>query len=261
MITNLNNLIENIKDNKPLSVVRLGNVEIVSLLKKQGIYNQMYTNAGFYGGEEIYKIWKKLYVEALIKSDCLLDVYSCNSFQITGDLLVKLNLWKPTLPYIEDPSWWVNILSSLEETIGIVSYFKKDIEEQIPKLDKIWRKKNLNKLKFTVVKSYQSIEGNAPHEDWNETFTQLKKKVDKHPEIKVWFISCGCYGLPLTNYLKEKGCRAIYVGGILQMFFGLKGKRWLDRKEANVHFNSLWKFPSEKPENATNVEDSCYWGN
>jgi hypothetical protein len=260
MINNLDNLIKLILTDKPLSVVRMGNVEITSLLQKEGIYKQMYTNAGFYGDEEIYRIWKKLYVQSLLKCDCLLDVYTCNSFAITGDLLVKLNLWKPTLPYYEDPSWYVNILNLIQEPIGIVSFFKKDIEKQIPKMDKIWGVKGLAKKKYVVVKAFQTIKGNTPHNNWHETYVAMQNRIDKHPEVKVWFLSCGCYGMPLCDYIKSKGGRAIYVGGILQLFFGLRGNRWEDRPNVKKLINSSWKFPTEKPENFNEVESGCYWG-
>jgi hypothetical protein len=49
MINNYNELINRINDDKPLSVIRFGNVEMTSILST-GIYPQMFTNAGFYGG-------------------------------------------------------------------------------------------------------------------------------------------------------------------------------------------------------------------
>lgn len=259
MISNLEQLNNQILSKEPLSIVRIGNVEVTSLLQQKGIYKQMFTNAGFYGNEEIYKKWKNLYVQALMKSDCLLDVYTCRSFHITGDLLIKLNLWKPTLPYVEDPKYWIELIKKIKEPIGIVSFFKADITRQIGKLNKIWDTTGLMK-DFVIVKAYQTISGNEPHEHWFKTFIELQKKIDKHPHIKVWFVSCGCYGLPLCDYLKNKGCRAIYVGGLLQLFFGLKGSRWDSRKDVTQYYNRHWVYPKERPKNAENVESGCYWG-
>tara|TARA_R110002020_G_scaffold307380_3_gene523218 strand:+ start:1705 stop:2502 length:798 start_codon:yes stop_codon:yes gene_type:complete len=260
MINNLYELEDAIKTKKPCSVVRMGNVEMTSILQENGIYPQMFTNAGFYGDEEIYKKWKNLYVKALINCDCLLNVYTCSSFAIQGNLIIKLGLWKPTLPYVEDPSYWIALLENIKESIGIVSFFKADITRQLGKMDKIWNRQKMKNKDFIIVKAFQSITGNEPHNDWLETFEQLKKRVDKHSRTKVWFVSCGCYGLPLCDYLKSKGCRAIYLGGILQLLFGLKGKRWDERPEVKKVVNKYWKYPEERPFGSTNVEDGCYWG-
>jgi hypothetical protein len=261
MINNLIEMTSLIKGSKPCSIVRMGNVEMTSLLQEEGIYHQMYTNAGFYGDETIYKKWKNLYVQSLYNCDIILDVYSCPSFSIQGDVVTKLNIWKPTLPYNENPQYWVNLIETIPEPIGIISFFKADIIRQLGKLHKVWPKNPRMKNKdFVIVKAFQSISGNRPHENWMQTFNEMKKKIDKHPRIKVWFVSAGCYGLPLCDYLKSRGCRAVYLGGILQLIFGLKGKRWDERKEVKELMNSNWRYPEERPENAEAVESGCYWG-
>ena len=261
MINNLIEMTSLVLSKEPCSIIRMGNVEMSSLLQENGIYNQMYSNAGFYGNEEIYKKWKNHYVQAIINSDVILDVYTCPTFQIQGDLITKLNLWKPTLPYIEDPEWWIKLIELINEPLGIISFFKADITRQVGKLDKIWpENKKMKQKDFVIVKAFQSITGNRPHENWHRTFIELQKRIDKHPNIRVWFVSCGCYGLPICDYLKSKGCRAVYLGGLLQLLFGLKGKRWDEREVVNVHYNKHWKYPDEKPENCSNVENGCYWG-
>jgi hypothetical protein len=258
MLDNFNQLSDLLTSDEPVSIIRFGNVEVTSLLG-QGIYEQMYSNAGFYGDEKCYQYWKKLYIEALFKCNGILDVCSCASFQICGDLMIKLNCWKPTLPYIEDPSWWIQLIEEISEPIGVVSFFKKDIEEQIPNLSQIWVRRTLRKKKFNVVESWNTITGNKPHKDWNETFEKLKERVDSQTDTKLWLISCGCYGLPLCEYIRQKGGKAIYVGGLLQLIFGLKGSRWEDREEVTRHYNQYWKYPTTKPENYNSVEGGCYW--
>jgi archaellum biogenesis ATPase FlaH len=93
--------------------------------------------------------------------------------------------------------WWVeNIIMEHKGTIGIVSYFKEDIENQIKVLDKVWPNKKI-KNKFVVVKSLNSIAGNEPDEfnDWLEVFNDLQKRVKKEKEPTLWLVSAGCYGL------------------------------------------------------------------
>ena len=262
IINNFYELKERIHSKDPLSVIRLGNVEMTSLLQKKGIFDQMYTNAGFYCNderklEEVYKQWRNAYVRAMINCDLMLDVVTCSSFQIKGALLNKLNIWRPTLAYIEDPRWWIeNIIMEYEGTIGIVSYFKKDIDKQLKVMNEIWRKK-INK-KFIIVKSESSIKGNYPHNNWTETFNDLKKRVLKEKEPDLWLVSCGCYGVPLTDEIASSGKKAIYVGGLLQLLFGLKGQRWDQKQDIYRLYNEHWRYPNERPVNAENVEGWCY---
>lgn len=61
------------------------------------------------------------------------------------------------------------------------------------------------------------------------------------------------------------GKSAIYVGGVLQMYFGILGNRWIkDRPgiiKLYVENNPYWSRPkdSERPTGYQNIEKSCYW--
>ena len=59
------------------------------------------------------------------------------------------------------------------------------------------------------------------------------------------------------------GKSAIYVGGVLQMYFGIYGMRWMrERKDImNLFMNQYWSRPmeSERPEGYEKVEKSAYW--
>jgi len=53
----------------------------------------------------------------------------------------------------------------------------------------------------------------------------------------------------------------MYVGGALQLFFGIIGKRWFDQKEILMLMNDHWIRPlkEDQPGNYTRVEKGCYW--
>ena len=59
------------------------------------------------------------------------------------------------------------------------------------------------------------------------------------------------------------GKSAIYVGGVLQMYFGIYGERWMRERPdiLRVYMNEHWSRPkeSEKPTNHKTVENNCYW--
>ena len=259
MINNYNEFSQLIDSNDSISIVRLGNVEMSAILQDKGIYDQMYSNAGFYGEKKDYQNWKNKYVRALYNSTAILDVYSCKSFEIQANILDKLNIWKSTLPYIEMPDYYIRLLiDSKYKEINVISYFKKDIDSQLKYMNKIWNHK-INK-KFTVFKSENTIRGNEIDSGWTETFDKLCKSLGKC-HGKLYLVSCGCYGLPVCDYIRENGGKAIYLGGLLQTLFGLKGNRFDKREEYNRHYNSYWKYPSEKPKGSENVEGGCYWEN
>jgi len=264
MINRFTNIIDALNGKEPLSIIRLGNVEASALLTKDGsIYPKMKTNAGFFGDEEEFKKWKAMMLRALLNADCNLRVVTCNSFFVCDDVLTQLNIFIPTLPYVEDLGYYITMLNSLKTSnIGFVSYFKKDIERQLPKMEWIHKKRPITNdyKKWKIIKSENTISGNEPEDKtWNEVYDDLLKR-SLEADCDIYFVSCGCYGVPLCADLKLAGKKAYYVGGFLQLLFGLKGNRWEDRKIVSQYYNKYWRFPEEKPKNAESVENSCYWG-
>lgn len=264
MITN-NWLIHNLLTKKGFTALRQGNIESTAILQQEGIYDKLYTNAGFYSSdgndEKHYKKWKNLYVKALFNMDCHLDVVSCKSFIISGDVLTKLNIWCPMLVYIERIDFWLDMLQILQENkkkICIVSYFAEEMKQQFDNIKKIFNHIDLSKLDLEFVESWNTIKGNEPHSNWCRTYELLKCRIDK-TNSDIYLVSCGSYGLPICDYIKSKKKNAVYVGGLLQMLFGLRGNRWDERPFMNKYYNEHWKYPTKKPENAELVEGSCYW--
>jgi hypothetical protein len=261
MIHRFTHLIELLNTNKPCSIVRIGNVEATALLQKEGIYSQMKTNAGFFGEKEDFKKWKSEYTKAIMNADCNLKVITCSSFFVTDDIQTQLNIFLPTLPYMEDVGFWITLINNLKTSkIGFVSYFKKDMEKQLNKINAIHQKCILstNFDEWRIIKSENTIEGNEPYDKtFFEVYDDLLQRCLAE-DRDIYFISCGCYGLLLCNDLKKKGKQAIYVGGILQLIFGIMGKRWLDRPVITQHINKNWIYPSIIPVNGKNVEGWCY---
>jgi hypothetical protein len=100
--------------------------------------------------------------------------------------------------------------------------------------------------------------------DWFIEFDQFCEKIKAIQDtFDIALCSCGGYGNPVCSYIYSLGKSAIYVGGVLQMYFGIYGKRWLnERKEIMTLFMTLnWKRPSdnEKPSQFNTIESGCYW--
>jgi hypothetical protein len=100
------------------------------------------------------------------------------------------------------------------------------------------------------------------YNSWSESFAATKLEILKQMPFDVALLGCGSYGLPLTRYIVEDLKRtAIYIGGGLQILFGIKGRRWISHTEIRRLFNQNWVFPldEETPSGASKVEDSSYW--
>ena len=262
MIIDNNWLVECLLTKKGFMALRQGNVETTAILQLEGVYDQLYTNAGFYGTEEHFKKWKNEYIRALYNMDCHLEVVTCPSFSICGDLLTNLNIWCPTLVYIERIDFWLDLLRIFikeNKKICVVSYFAEEMKTQFKNIKKIFPHIDLTNLNLEFVVSDNTIRGNEEHDNWCQTFDFLKRKINK-TNSDIYLVSCGAYGLLLCNYIKTKEKNSIYVGGLLQMLFGLKGSRWDDRNFMNKYYNDLWKYPKKKPKNSEKVEGWCYGG-
>ena len=122
----------------------------------------------------------------------------------------------------------------------------------------------LEDQKFIFYKSYQTIAGNYIHNDWYETFVLMCKDI-KEIDFDIALLGCGGYGLPLCNFIKTKlNKSAIYIGGGLQLLFGVMGKRWENIpmwKKIISENNCKFIRPSEDEicMNSNTIEGGCYW--
>lgn len=110
---------------------------------------------------------------------------------------------------------------------------------------------------LATVKAVQTIAGNsAGFPSWFDALEQMEREISL-VDFDIALIGCGAYGLPLAAYVKKIGKQAIHVGGVLQLYFGIKGKRWNDWGL----YNDYWVSPDAKdiPNNADKVENGCYW--
>lgn len=262
MINRFYNLIDLFTKEGGLSIIRFGNVEATQMLTDQ-IYDQMKTNAGFFG--EDIKSWKADVLRCMLTSDVSLKVYSCSSFSVVDDVINKYQVFIPTVPYVEDISFWISFLDFLPtNNLCFVSYFAEEMEKQIPFMNWIFPKKirykKQNPRDWKFIFSENTIAGNEPKDkSYNEVLEDLFQRC-LEKDADVYLLSCGCYGLPLQYKLKEAGKKSVYIGGLMQLLFGLKGKRWDDRKIIKQHYNKYWKYPTKKPINAEGVEGWCYGG-
>ena len=107
----------------------------------------------------------------------------------------------------------------------------------------------------------QSIGNLKPHLSWKESLSVMKSDIEAL-DFDIALLGCGTYGLPLVDFIRNKlNKSAIYIGGSLQILFGIKGKRWDSHDEISDFYNENWIRPSieETPKNYKVLEGGCYW--
>jgi hypothetical protein len=227
-------------------------------------YIWVYQTEGFYGIPDFNR-FAQLYYESIQTSD-LQAYWGDPSFPgfmeyenfITPQNQVLINPCSLDAYSFENP--WTQSLAG--KKVLIVHSFKDSIDSQLKIKDKIWTNKNvLPDAEYITYKPVQSLGGFGPHTSWYDSFDRMCQDISKI-DFDVALLAAGGYGMPLSGYIKQhlnKG--AIYVGGCLQLFFGIKGRRWDSNIDVTKYYNEYWIRASkdETPSSAPIVEGGCYW--
>ena len=141
----------------------------------------------------------------------------------------------------------------------VIAPFTETIKAQHPKLSKIWGDKDvMPEFELLTLKSKFLFSPDSP--SWKDTLNDMKSEIS-NMDFDIALLGCSLYGLPLVSHIKTLGKSAIYIGGSLQLLFGIKGKRWDIREDINKMYNEHWVRPmtSEIPTNYIGLDDGTYW--
>lgn len=280
---------------KPCMVTRFGAVEISALVNYLGVTSKnkhsaikfifgnrqewwwnegvrftMTNNAGFFPSTDRNLL---KFGELMMKSISSIDVLGSWQEDENQFLAFFENADLINFLYL-DPYWsdkpWTRVLES--KKVLVVHPFAELIEYQYKtNRTKLFKDKDILPLfDLKVVKAVQSVGGNNQFVDWFEALEYMKSEIDKQ-DYDICLLGCGAYGMPLAAHVKNKGYKAVHVGGTLQLLFGIWGKRWdspkygeavLQREGAYITLrNESWVQPGNelRPENYKKIEDGCYW--
>ena len=263
-------IIKKLKSEEPFFIIRLGvgaeTWGTYNYFKDHKFYNyrSLSNNAGIYSKDNLdIKTYYSLYNEAIQNSDALATFptfimeeqkfftnrYNLNTIHNRA-LEPHHILYKNIIP-------WSHHL--INKKILIINPFVDSFISQLKNNFEIFpgKKVFLKDQDFVFYKGYNTSAGNHLHSSWKETFEIMKEEI-KNLEFDIALISVGGYGLLLGNYIKELGKSSIYIGGGLQLQFGVMGNRWKDMPMFNEGQNWIRPSPSELPPNPERVEDNCY---
>tara|TARA_B100001769_G_scaffold183661_1_gene145316 strand:+ start:15972 stop:16823 length:852 start_codon:yes stop_codon:yes gene_type:complete len=273
-------IIELLEKNEPFLISRLG-IGAETYLTYQYLsgsrinlnyLNALNNNAGIYNVNKTLRNYLDLYSECIKNSDYL--AYFTGSIINEQNFFInKYNLnilhsrvLEPFYSCLENEKPWSQYL--INKKVLVISPFVESFKKQLNNNFQIFKDSNkkifLDDQEFIFYKSYQTSAGNHLHNDWFETYNLMKNDIT-NIDFDIALVSCGGYGLPLCNYIKTTMNKsAIYIGGGLQLLFGVMGKRW----ESNQMWNNIIREndtnfikPSgdEIMENNNNIEGGCYW--
>lgn len=156
---------------------------------------------------------------------------------------------------------WTRVLAG--KKVLVIHPFAESIRSQYAKRALLFENPEvLPEFELKTIQAYQSIGGNNPrnYPDWFAARDAMKMEIDRH-DFDIALVGAGAYGLFLTHHCKQIGKKAVYMGGWLQILFGILGKRWDTRKEMQPLFNTHWIRPKreEVPAGHDSIEDGCYW--
>lgn len=156
----------------------------------------------------------------------------------------------------------------LGKKVLIINPFTESFQIQIDAGFRMYRDSNkqlfLDGQEFVFYKSYQTSGSNRIHKNWIETFDIMCKDIEKL-DFDIALVGCGGYGHPLCDFIFTKMNKsAIYVGGGLQLLFGVMGNRWANQafwKELIAKNGCKFIRPNanEQISNQFRIENGCYW--
>ena len=168
--------------------------------------------------------------------------------------------------YMDSSSYKFSKIFENKRVLIITSHYKT-VNGQLDKQSKLFHKPIFaESTKFFVYKAPQQNGGSHDGQSWVEH--NDKMKCDLHDiknklfDFDIVLVSCGGFGMIISDYIfSELKSSVIYVGGALQIYFGIMGQRWTKNERIARHVNSEWVRPmdEDKPKHPNLCENNCYW--
>lgn len=281
---------DSLSEDRPCMIARFGAFELNTVVNFLGVRAGSRNIFKYIRGDSLQWWWNKKLIQSMntnagffppteekIEKFCELMLKDIPEVDVLGS-------WLPGEHYFEkeigkekrirliflDPFWvkqpWTKALEGRK--VLVIHPYTETIKKQYNKREFLFKNDILPEFELKTIQAVQSIAGSNPNfKDWFEALDFMKSEIDKE-DYDICLIGAGAYGFPLAAHVKRSGKKAVHVGGSLQLFFGIRGKRWETDAYAsvvNLNYPSLinehWVRPStmETPEAATNVENGCYW--
>lgn len=272
---------------KPSMIARLGSTELTCMINYIGVkYPERYKSVkGFISGKSPRWWWDKSIMQQMqdwsgffpvsqpmIERFCELMIQDMPKTDILGSWMKEESFFAGELagakkvmledlePFFTDQPWTKALAG---KKVLVVHPFAETINRQFEVRDKLFENGLLPDFHLRTIKAVQTIaREQSSFATWFDALDSMKEQIAA-TDFDICILGCGAYGFPLAAYVKDMGKKAIHLGGITQLLFGIKGSRWeqyIVYPYANL-YNDYWVRPGDKerPKNAGIVEGACYW--
>lgn len=233
-------------------------------------YQNMFKFCGYYDVDrekDMYDSYMKEYIECLnsstlitvanskltskMKFITITDMYYIHREEIgIVNVLSSLAPIKKIAYHILESFSYFDVYYPLLEgkKILVISPFEREIRSQLEKKDKLFKDfldfKYPNFASIEYVNTYLTTNDyTIPHKNWKETFEHYKDII-KTKDFDICLLICGAYAYPLANYIYNiLNKSTIHIGGIGQLFFGIKGGRYQIPYFTRM-MNEHWVYPN-----------------
>ena len=282
-----NFLLEKTQKNEPFFIGRLsGNEPNIcgSILSKQPISQkllfEMLTTAGiqFLSKDDI-KLYVEKYTNAC-KNSNILAIWGQTMYRQAIPFYNFLDKIYPNQPRIcaqaLESFYFINHadyhFSKIFENkkVLIITSHKETTKKQLNKHTTIFNKPIFHEsTEFYIYKPPQQNAGNHDSNSWIYHFNIMKNdliELKKTFDFDIVLTSCGGFGMIISDFIySELKTSVMYIGGGLQIYFGIMGNRWKTHPIISKFVNENWTSVNDedKPSTLTNnpqlCENSCYW--
>lgn len=222
--------------------------------------NNLTELSGFFPKDEnLLEIFVNLYISDIKNLD-LLGVWNEYEEFLQVPMDTKLCKIRELEPWFYNEPW----TAALEgKKVLVIHPFEETIKKQYQKKEKLYENENiLPNFELKTIKAVQTIAGEkSEFKDWFEALESMKNQMEEI-DFNIAIIGCGAYGFPLASHAKKLGKVGIHLGGVTQLLFGIKGKRWEEWKhytELRKNEGESWVYANEIPKDYKKIENGCYW--
>lgn len=264
---------------KPQAIGRFGSTELQAIRsylryrqlpdweQKTAIYREtLYSHSGvFPNTPEIYQRFCESMLADVLPEATVMAVWF-NAGE--ANIIKKYCLAPSIIPlgsletyYCRCSDLWTQFLEG--KRVLVIHPFVNSIRLQYSKRMEIWNGRK------DILPAFDLIQIRAPHypvlvppkfPHWFASLEDLQNQMSEL-DFDVALIGAGAYSFPLAVYAQKLGKHGIHLGGALQIYFGIKGKRWDQHPVISKFYNEHWirPLPEDTPQGTQLIEGGCYW--
>lgn len=216
--------------------------------------------------ESTYREFSELYLERMKDIDVWSVWYNTGEAKLIREYgapgAIRMDP-RAVEPYYCPEQPWSEALSG--KRVLVVHPYAKTISRQLERMQQVWSlyPRLFPKCEVMCIQAPYGFSGNG-FASGAEMVKWIEDAIDSaaaDPGFDVALIACGGAGLPVTSHVKNIGKIGIYVGGALQLFFGIRGKRWENWPFFQKMYNDSWVQPEleELPPCVLSFDSGAYW--